>query len=83
MDIKDYVKDCTVEFMFYREWNLWYKTIGSPTEFEFPVPVHDRDEVGNATFSAKDKALFFMRYIRKHIDFMEILRKNHEEENKD
>ena len=59
--IKDMVKDNQqVTFQFYREGQLWYHT---ECGFEFPVPV---DEAGTATFLAQDKALLFMRYIRKH-----------------
>ena len=35
--------------------------------FEFPVPIND---VGNARF-LQDKAILFMRWIRKHIDTIE------------
>jgi hypothetical protein len=41
---------------------LWYVT---ECGFEFPVPTED---IGNATFLAEDKAMLFMRYIRKHLD---------------
>jgi len=51
-----------VTFQYYRDGNLWYKT---DSGFSFPVPV---DDTGSATFSALDKALLFMRYIRKHMD---------------
>jgi hypothetical protein len=48
-----------VVFSHYADGDLWYKT-----EFgeQFPVPVSD---AGTATFHAKDKALLFMRYMRK------------------
>lgn len=62
-NLKDLVKDNTVNFQFYRDGNLIYKVSG--TDFEFPVPISD---VGNATFLAEDKAMLFMRYIRKHLD---------------
>jgi hypothetical protein len=53
----------TVEFQYYRDGNLWYSTsVGS---FLFPVPIAD---IGNATFLKADKAMLFMRYIRKHLD---------------
>lgn len=55
-----------VTFQFYKDGNLWYKT--SETRFEFPVPTED---IGNATFLAEDKALLFMRYIRKHLSTIE------------
>jgi len=50
-----------VEFVYYRGGELWYKT---ENDFIFPVPVND---IGDATFNATDKAMLFMRYIRKHI----------------
>ena len=61
--LKEMVSDNKkVKFVFYRDGNLWYVT---ETGFEFPVPVED---IGNATFLAEDKAMLFMRYIRKHLD---------------
>jgi hypothetical protein len=60
--IKDMVKDNKkVRFSFYRDRQLFYRT---ESGFEFPVPI---DDIGNATFLAEDKAILFMRYIRKHI----------------
>lgn len=53
-----------VTFVKYLDGNLYYKT---KCGFEFPVPISD---IGNATFHAKDKAMLFMRYIRKHIDLV-------------
>jgi hypothetical protein len=59
-DIKDMVKDGKkVRFTRYRQGNLYYQTEDG---FEFPVPLED---IGDATFLAEDKALLFMRYIRK------------------
>jgi hypothetical protein len=53
-----------VRFRFYRDGQLWYAT---ECDFEFPVPV---SEAGTATFFAEDKAILFMRYIRKHMEFL-------------
>lgn len=50
-----------VNFTHYHDGNLWYTT---ECGFEFPVPISD---ISNATFHATDKAMMFMRYIRKHI----------------
>lgn len=50
-----------VKFQHYRAGMLWYVT---ETGFSFPVPIED---VGEATFLAEDKAMLFMRYIRKHM----------------
>ncbi len=52
-----------VRFRFYRDGELWY---GTECGFEFPVPI---SEAGTATFLAEDKAILFMRYIRKHVEF--------------
>ena len=60
IDIKRAVSENRrVFFRYYRDGALWYNT-----EFNelFPVPVED---VGNATFLAEDKAILFMRYMRK------------------
>ncbi len=65
MTILEMVKDKVVRFIFYRDKELWYIT---ECGFEFPVP---EEEVGNATFLAKDKAILFMRYIRKHQKMLE------------
>ena len=66
--IKDLVKDKIVNFQYYREGELWYKVQG--TGFLFPVPT-DSNEFGHATFKAEDKAMLFMRYIRKHLVYLE------------
>jgi hypothetical protein len=66
MSIKDMVKDGKkVRFRFYRKGDLWYST---ECGFEFPVPV---DDTGDAEFAAEDKAMLFMRYIRKHLETIE------------
>lgn len=69
MNLKDMVKGGQkVRISFYSRGSLWYITENG---FEFPVPVSNRTEVGNATFLAEDKAIYFMRYIRKHIQFLD------------
>ena len=50
-----------VRFIHYRDSELWYET---ECGFEFPVPI---SEAGTATFHAEDKAILFMRYIRKQM----------------
>ena len=50
-----------VHFEFYRDGNLWYRT---DSGLSFPVPV---DDIGTATFKRDDKALLFMRYVRKFL----------------
>lgn len=53
-----------VTFVHYRQNELWYTT---ECGFEFPVPIED---IGDATFMASEKAMLLMRYIRKHIEFL-------------
>jgi len=53
-----------VAFRFYRDGQLWYAT---ECGFEFPIPV---SETGSATFLAEDRAILFMRYIRKYMEFL-------------
>jgi hypothetical protein len=69
MGIKEMVKDRVVKFQFYRSGELWYVT---ECGFEFPVPT---DDVGNAVLKNEDKAIMFMRYIRKHLDCIEKAKK--------
>ncbi len=59
------VKAKSVCFTHYKDGDLWYVTEDG---FAFPVPVED---IGNATFYARDKALLFMRYIRKHMEMLD------------
>lgn len=53
-----------VRFIQYREGEFIYST---ECGFEFPVPLAD---VGKATLLAEDKALLFLRYIRKHVEMI-------------
>ena len=54
-----------VRFTHYKSGELWYVT---ECGFAFPVPVAD---TGDGSFLAEDKALMFMRYIRKHYDMID------------
>ncbi len=51
-----------VHFVMYRKGELHYRTT---TGFNFIVPIED---CGDGTFLADDKALLFMRYIRKQLE---------------
>ncbi len=64
-NIKEMVKDKKVTFLFYREGELWYTT---ECGFHFPVPIND---VGTAAMNVEDKAMLFMRWIRKHTAMIE------------
>ena len=56
-----------VRFSFYRDKEFWYEVEG--TGFTFPVPLSDVDNpASRATLLAEDKAILFMRWIRKYLD---------------
>lgn len=63
-NIADLVKGQTATFQYYRQDVLMYKTTDG---FEFPVPISDTND---ATFPAEDKAIFFMRWIRKQLELV-------------
>lgn len=64
--VKDMVtNNKQVTFVHFKDGELIYRT---DCGFEFPVPASD---VGTATMLAKDKAIMFMRYIRKHVAMLE------------
>lgn len=63
INIKDNVTDGKmVTFKHYFDGALWYSTESGDV---FPVPIED---IGTATFNATDKAILFMRYMRKFND---------------
>lgn len=67
MDIKEIVKDNEVRFAKYRQGFAYY-TVRVPSagiDYIFPVPLSD---IGDATLLATDKAMVFMRYIRKALE---------------
>lgn len=68
LNLKEMIKDKQVTFVQFKNGELIYRT---ECGFEFPVPISD---VGSATMLASDKAMLFMRYIRKHIEFLESAR---------
>lgn len=58
------VKNKVVRFSHYREGNLYYKTEDG---FAFPVPIAD---TGEATFRKDDKAIYYMRWIRRQLNIV-------------
>jgi hypothetical protein len=54
-----------VHFRFYRDGELWYST---ESGFEFPVPIAD---TGTGIFLHEDRAIVFMRWIRRHLELIE------------
>ncbi len=67
MDIKQIVKNNVVHFARYRKGFAYYQVCVGPdaARYTFPVPL---DDIGDATLLATDKALVFMRYIRRALD---------------
>ena len=63
------VKNKKVTFLFYKGRELWYTT---ECGFKFPVPISD---TGTAAMNAEDKAILYMRWIRKQITVVEDLNK--------
>ncbi len=61
-ELKELVKGQVV-FVEYRKGNLWYES--ASYNFTFPVPIED---TGDGIFKAQDKGIFFMRYMRKHLE---------------
>ena len=65
--IKDIVKDNTVHFSHLRKGYAYYE-VDATKNFDwhtFPVPL---DDIGDATLLKEDKAIIFMRYIRKALE---------------
>jgi len=71
--IKDIVKDNIVGFVKYRQGFFYYAVrlmvadgaVRSMQTYTFPVPLAD---IGDATLLDCDKAIIFMRYIRKALE---------------
>jgi hypothetical protein len=65
MNIKDIVKDNTVRFVRYRQGVAYYGVkVPRAGDYQFPVPLED---IGDATLELEDKAIYFMRYIKRAI----------------
>jgi len=59
------VNNQKVRFVHYQDKELWYET---ECGFQFPVPISD---TGNGIFLSEDKAISFMRWIRKQIELIQ------------
>lgn len=65
MSIKEIVKNNKVEFNYYRQGNMYYNVLYRGDTYIFPVPLSD---VQDASLHKTEKAIIFMRYIRKAIE---------------
>lgn len=61
MNITQIVKNKNVHFVHFREGHFLYETDDG---FQFPIPLVD---VGKATLPAEEKAIYFMRWIRRQM----------------
>ena len=68
--LKELVKGKQVFFSHYRKGFMYYVVSHDEIFYQFPVPI---DDVGDATLLKEDKAMLFMRYIRKAIDNKELV----------
>jgi len=65
MDIKFLIKNNWVHFQSYRQGFFVYSLRVGNVSYEFPVSL---DDIGTATMQNCDKAITFMRWIRKAIE---------------
>lgn len=63
------LKDNFVHLDFYQGGNLYYHLVYGGYKWQFPVPI---DDAGTGVFKTKDKAILFMRWIRKAKESEEI-----------
>jgi len=61
LNIKDHIKDRKIKFKFYRMGILYYET---ELGLVFEIPISD---TGTGLFPSEDKAINYMRWIRKQI----------------
>lgn len=64
-DIKSIIENNEVNILFYRAGIIFYGIKFKEVNYQFPVRL---DDIGDATLMSKDKAILFMRYIRKAIE---------------
>lgn len=71
MNLKDLIKDNKVEFSHLRKGIAYYTISYLEDTYTFTVPLED---IGDATLLKEDKAIMFMRYIRKSLDSNELVK---------
>lgn len=71
--IKEIVKDNVVEFSSYRAGTFYYIIQVDNSFYQFSI---EREDIEGSTLQAKDKAIYFMRWIRKAINDNTFLRIN-------
>ena len=73
MNLTNLVKNNTVSFEYLRAGMAYYNIVDNESGYthRFPVPL---DDIGESTLNAKDKAIYFMRWIRKSISSNELVK---------
>lgn len=64
-DIKQLIKGNYVHFSSFRQGFFHYNVLTNNGVYSFPVPIND---IGTGTMLATDKAISYMRWIRKAIE---------------
>lgn len=67
--LKSLIKDQRVTFDFYRDQTFYYICTDGENKYRFSVPLND---IGSGCLMNNDKAVMFMRYIRKSIESNEL-----------
>lgn len=67
INLTSLIKNNIVTFDSFRQGIFYYIVgeVGTPNKYLFQVPLND---IGNATLLVTDKAIYFMRWIRKSIE---------------
>lgn len=73
LNMIDIVKDNKVHFDSYRAGFFYYTVTVKNETYRFPIESHD---IGQATMQKEDKALIFMRWIKKAIDGHQFVKVN-------
>lgn len=76
LNISTLVKGNIVTFSFFRQGVFYYNIKAYPIKssiYQFPVPLED---IGTATLLHQDKAITFMRWIRKAIEDKTLIKIN-------
>lgn len=65
MNIKDIVKDNTVNMLYYRHNIIYFFIVVNNVNYSFPVPL---DDIGDATLNHSARAITYMWWIRKALE---------------
>jgi len=63
--IKQIIENNTAQFSFYQEGKVYYSISVENDMYEFPIPI---EEVGTGVLLRDEKAIYFMKWIKKAIE---------------